>query len=136
LGHRGRHSSGHGLTAQYKTKTVDDNGFNPSWNETFHFKVTRPDLALVRFCVMVRRSPPHRRASAGSAGAHAPRTLASWRAPPNQDYDAAGSDDFIASNTIPFECLQCGYRMVSLYDDKWHRLELSSLFVHIKVEDA
>lgn len=74
--------------------------------------------------------------SVGSASAHTTLTLAFCLASRNQDYDATGSDDFIASNTIPFECLQYGYRMVSLYDDKWHRLELSSLFVHIKVEDA
>ena len=27
-------------------------GFNPRWNETFTFKLHRPELALMRFCVM------------------------------------------------------------------------------------
>jgi len=34
------------------TRTVDDNGFNPVWNDTKCFTVTCPDLALVSFRVM------------------------------------------------------------------------------------
>jgi len=33
------------------TMTVDDNGFNPVWNETKQFTVTCPELALVVFRV-------------------------------------------------------------------------------------
>jgi Ca2+-binding EF-hand superfamily protein len=38
--------------AQHTTKTVDDNGFNPMWDETFVFNTIMPDVALLRFKVM------------------------------------------------------------------------------------
>ena len=34
--------------AKFKTKTISDNGFNPVWREAFDFKITNPDLALLR----------------------------------------------------------------------------------------
>jgi len=34
-----------------KTKTVDNNGFNPVWDDTLQFTVTCPQLALVFFRV-------------------------------------------------------------------------------------
>ncbi|KAG7524498.1 1-phosphatidylinositol 4,5-bisphosphate phosphodiesterase delta-1-like isoform X1 [Solea senegalensis] len=37
--------------AKKETHTVENNGFNPSWNESFQFDVYVPDLALVRFMV-------------------------------------------------------------------------------------
>ncbi|XP_044294217.1 1-phosphatidylinositol 4,5-bisphosphate phosphodiesterase delta-4 [Varanus komodoensis] len=37
--------------AKYETKYVDNNGFNPQWNETFQFQVWVPELALLRFVV-------------------------------------------------------------------------------------
>ncbi|XP_018532999.1 1-phosphatidylinositol 4,5-bisphosphate phosphodiesterase delta-1 isoform X1 [Lates calcarifer] len=37
--------------AEKETNAVDNNGFNPSWNENFQFDVYVPDLALVRFVV-------------------------------------------------------------------------------------
>uniref|UniRef100_A0A1X7VUT6 Phosphoinositide phospholipase C n=1 Tax=Amphimedon queenslandica TaxID=400682 RepID=A0A1X7VUT6_AMPQE len=38
--------------AQFKTKVINDNGFNPVWNETFQKIVCFPELALIRFKVM------------------------------------------------------------------------------------
>lgn len=35
----------------FKTKVVDDNGFNPNWNETFTFEAKFPELSLVRIVV-------------------------------------------------------------------------------------
>ncbi|KAJ1426888.1 PLC-like phosphodiesterase [Ochromonadaceae sp. CCMP2298] len=35
-----------------RTKTIQDNGFNPVWNQTFSFDVRRPDLAYLTFHVM------------------------------------------------------------------------------------
>ena len=29
------------------TKRVKNNGFNPTWNEAFHFKVKVPELAIL-----------------------------------------------------------------------------------------
>lgn len=33
------------------TKVINDNGFNPVWNETFEFSIHSPDLTLIRFSV-------------------------------------------------------------------------------------
>ena len=35
----------------FKTKMIDDNGFNPNWNETFHFEAKFPELTTVRIVV-------------------------------------------------------------------------------------
>ena len=37
--------------AKFKTSTVNDNGFNPVWNNSFDFQVHNPDLALLRFAI-------------------------------------------------------------------------------------
>uniref|UniRef100_A0A158R526 Phosphoinositide phospholipase C n=1 Tax=Syphacia muris TaxID=451379 RepID=A0A158R526_9BILA len=42
-------------------------------------------------------------------------------------------DDFIGQYTIPFECLQSGYRHISLSNNEGDRLENCTLFVHIAV---
>ena len=31
-----------------KTKVVQDNGFNPVWDESFNLRILNPDLALIR----------------------------------------------------------------------------------------
>ncbi|XP_054625496.1 1-phosphatidylinositol 4,5-bisphosphate phosphodiesterase delta-1-like isoform X2 [Dunckerocampus dactyliophorus] len=38
-------------TAVKETSTVENNGFNPAWNENFQFDIYVPELALVRFLV-------------------------------------------------------------------------------------
>ncbi|CAD6188188.1 unnamed protein product [Caenorhabditis auriculariae] len=42
-------------------------------------------------------------------------------------------DDFIGQYTIPFECLQPGYRHVSLLNNEGDPLENATLFVHIAI---
>ncbi|CAK6967905.1 -phosphatidylinositol 4%2C5-bisphosphate phosphodiesterase delta-1b [Scomber scombrus] len=37
--------------AEKETKNIENNGFNPTWNESFQFDVYVPELALVRFVV-------------------------------------------------------------------------------------
>ncbi|XP_071346561.1 1-phosphatidylinositol 4,5-bisphosphate phosphodiesterase delta-1-like isoform X4 [Trachinotus anak] len=37
--------------AEKETSPIENNGFNPAWNENFQFDVYVPDLALVRFLV-------------------------------------------------------------------------------------
>ena len=32
---------------QHKTRVIDNNGFNPIWNETKTFKITNPDVAIL-----------------------------------------------------------------------------------------
>ena len=34
--------------AKVKTRVVQDNGFNPVWDETFSLRILNPDLALIR----------------------------------------------------------------------------------------
>ncbi|CAB4041294.1 1-phosphatidylinositol 4,5-bisphosphate phosphodiesterase delta-4-like isoform X1 [Paramuricea clavata] len=35
----------------FQTKVINNNGFDPYWNETFQFRVINPEMALVRFAV-------------------------------------------------------------------------------------
>ncbi|CAM9840055.1 unnamed protein product [Ectocarpus sp. 4 AP-2014] len=46
----------HGLPSDCKkaksTKVIQDNGFNPIWNETSTFEITMPEVALLMFTVM------------------------------------------------------------------------------------
>ena len=35
---------------KHKTRTINDNGYNPVWDETFNMDITNPDMALLR-CV-------------------------------------------------------------------------------------
>ncbi|KHN85628.1 1-phosphatidylinositol 4,5-bisphosphate phosphodiesterase delta-4 [Toxocara canis] len=34
-----------------RSKIISDNGFNPQWNETFHFDLRCPQVAILRICV-------------------------------------------------------------------------------------
>lgn len=34
-----------------KTRTINDNGFNPTWNEVFTFEVSNPDISMLLFAV-------------------------------------------------------------------------------------
>jgi len=43
-------------TTKKKTKVVDDNGFNPQWNESFDFTVKSPEITLLRVAVFVSPS--------------------------------------------------------------------------------
>jgi hypothetical protein len=37
--------------AEFKTKTINNNGLNPMWNETFSATITSPSLAMLHFSV-------------------------------------------------------------------------------------
>ena len=46
--------STHGIACDQqskRTKSIDNNGFDPTWNETFQFDITFPQMCLVRFDV-------------------------------------------------------------------------------------
>ncbi|KAI5623737.1 1-phosphatidylinositol 4,5-bisphosphate phosphodiesterase delta-4 isoform X1, partial [Silurus asotus] len=83
---------------QQETKHIENNGFNPYWNETLQFVIHTPELALVRFVV--------------------------------EDYDKTSRNDFIGQYTIPFSCIQPGYRHIHLLSKDGTSLCPSSLFVH------
>ena len=34
---------------EQKTKTIQDNGFNPIWNEDFVFNINCPELAFIKY---------------------------------------------------------------------------------------
>jgi Ca2+-dependent lipid-binding protein len=41
----------HGESIKFRSKVVDDNGFNPVWDETFEFELRERDLAML--CLQV-----------------------------------------------------------------------------------
>uniref|UniRef100_A0A4W3K3S1 Phosphoinositide phospholipase C n=2 Tax=Callorhinchus milii TaxID=7868 RepID=A0A4W3K3S1_CALMI len=93
----------HGIPAdcaEQRTKTVNQNGENPIFDESFEFQINLPELAMVRFVVL--------------------------------DDDYIG-DEFIGQYTIPFECLQPGYRHVPLQSLTGDVLPCASLFVHVAI---
>ncbi|KAK3568378.1 hypothetical protein QTP86_005583 [Hemibagrus guttatus] len=89
---------------QQETKHIENNGFNPYWNETLQFVIHTPELALVRFVV--------------------------------EDYDMTSRNDFIGQYTLPFSCIQQGYRHIHLLSKDGTSICPSSLFVHITIKKA
>ncbi|XP_060683394.1 inactive phospholipase C-like protein 1 isoform X2 [Hemiscyllium ocellatum] len=51
-----------------------------------------------------------------------------------EDDDYIG-DEFIGQYTIPYECLQSGYRHIPLHSFTGEEIELATLFVHIAITD-
>ncbi|KAI4881856.1 hypothetical protein NFI96_000507 [Prochilodus magdalenae] len=93
----------HGIPAdcaEQRTKTVNQNGDNPLFDESFEFQINLPELAMVRFVVL--------------------------------DDDYIG-DEFIGQYTIPFECLQPGFRHVPLQSLTGELLPHAWLFVHVAI---
>ena len=93
----------HGIPAdcaEQRTKTVNQNGDNPLFDESFEFQINLPELAMVRFVVL--------------------------------DDDYIG-DEFIGQYTIPFECLQPGYRHIPLQSLTGEVLPHAWLFVHVAI---
>ncbi|KAM3607652.1 uncharacterized protein V6R79_011356 [Siganus canaliculatus] len=89
--------------AKEETNHINNNGFNPLWNETLNFVVHTPELALVRFVV--------------------------------EDYDKASRNDFIGQFTLPFTCIQEGYRHIHLLSKDGTAIPPSSLFINISISD-
>ncbi|MEQ2295530.1 1-phosphatidylinositol 4,5-bisphosphate phosphodiesterase delta-4 [Ameca splendens] len=89
--------------AKEETSHINNNGFNPVWNETLNFIIYTPELALVRFVV--------------------------------EDYDKASRNDFIGQFTLPFTCIQPGYRHIHLLSRDGTAIPPSSVFVNISISD-
>ncbi|XP_023125936.1 1-phosphatidylinositol 4,5-bisphosphate phosphodiesterase delta-4 isoform X1 [Amphiprion ocellaris] len=89
--------------AKEETSHINNNGFNPVWNETLNFVIHTPELALVRFLV--------------------------------EDYDKASRNDFIGQFTLPFTCIQAGYRHIHLLSKDGTVIPPSSLFVNISISE-
>nr|XP_057937653.1 1-phosphatidylinositol 4,5-bisphosphate phosphodiesterase delta-4-like [Doryrhamphus excisus] len=89
--------------AKDETSHINNNGFNPVWNQSLNFVIHTPDLALVRFVV--------------------------------EDYDKTSKNDFIGQYTLPFTCIQSGYRHIHLLSKDGTTIPPSSLFVNISISD-
>lgn len=92
----------------YVTKTVENNGLNPVWDEsdgvTFD-SIKFPDSAIVMFSV--------------------------W------DFVSEATENFIAAAAIPLSCMREGYRSVPLFDVEHMRCgahAFTSLLVHAKAQ--
>lgn len=89
---------------KYKTRHVNDNGFNPRWhNEKFHFSVNyeHHELVFIRFVI--------------------------------QDEDIKFSE-LIASYCISLDCLQEGYRHIQLLDACGDPYLYSTVFIKVTIE--
>ncbi|XP_072541725.1 1-phosphatidylinositol 4,5-bisphosphate phosphodiesterase delta-4 [Salminus brasiliensis] len=53
-----------------------------------------------------------------------------------EDYDMATKNDFIGQYTVPFSCIQSGYRHIHLLSRDGTSMCPSSLFVHINITEA
>jgi Ca2+-dependent lipid-binding protein len=85
-----------------RTRTIENNGFHPVWNQKMTFKITCPHLALVLFRV----------------------------------YDSETSRDVVvAQYSLPFRCMQKGYRTVHLKNKHGEPMMVGSLFVKIEIDD-
>ncbi|KAM6955608.1 1-phosphatidylinositol 4,5-bisphosphate phosphodiesterase delta-4-like [Lycodopsis pacificus] len=89
--------------AKEETSHINNNGFNPVWNETLNFVVHAPELALVRFEV--------------------------------EDHDKASRNDFIGQFTLPFTCIQAGYRHIHLLSKDGTAIPPASLFVNVSISE-
>ncbi|XP_041663577.1 1-phosphatidylinositol 4,5-bisphosphate phosphodiesterase delta-4 [Cheilinus undulatus] len=90
--------------AKEETTHINNNGFNPVWNETLNFVIHTPELALVRFVV--------------------------------EDYDKASRNDFIGQFTLPFTCIQAGYRHIHLLSKDGTAIPPASVFVNISISEV
>ncbi|XP_037070836.1 inactive phospholipase C-like protein 1, partial [Pollicipes pollicipes] len=89
--------------AEFRGRTVSNEGNSPIFDETFEFLINLPEMALLRFVVL--------------------------------DDEFIG-DDFIGQYSIPFECLQTGYRHVNLLSNTGEPLDNATLFVHVAVSSC
>ena len=83
-----------------KTKVVQDNGFNPVWDESFNLRILNPDLALIRLTTILN-----------SLSCNLLRFCV-------YDEDMFGDPNFLGAATLPALCLLSGYRCDLFYKQK------------------
>lgn len=90
------------------THVVKDNGFNPVFNESFHFNVTtkHPEMVFVRFSVKLSADGENN----------------------------TGRNSTIATYTAKLGNLKQGYRTLPLLDSNGDQYLFSTLFCHLKVD--
>ncbi|KJH44633.1 Phosphatidylinositol-specific phospholipase C, Y domain protein [Dictyocaulus viviparus] len=87
----------------YQVYLRASNGLNPLWNQTFVFKVTCPEMALLRFQVE------------------------------DGDFVGPKTDPFIGQAVFPLDSIRSGFRSIPLRNQFSEELELSSLLVHMQM---
>ena len=92
---------------------LSQNGFNPTWDESAAFTITRPDFAFLEFRVKTRVS--------GLIGGSSA---------------AASTEEHLGSYVINLSLVRTGYRNVYLENYAGVRLTPASLFVHVSMEDV
>ncbi|EMP29417.1 1-phosphatidylinositol-4,5-bisphosphate phosphodiesterase delta-1 [Chelonia mydas] len=136
-----------------QTKVIENNGFNPNWDEEFEFDVDVPELALVRF-VVEDFDVSTKNDFIGQYTI--PFTCLKQGFNPNwdeefefdvdvpelalvrfvvEDFDVSTKNDFIGQYTIPFTCLKQGYRHIHLLTKNGDPYPSAMLFVHINILD-
>lgn len=101
--------SGIGSPLRKRTRIVEGNGYDPSWNETLTLTLQTkyPSLVFVRWTV--------------------------WNSADGRALSASGAP--LASFTAKLSSLRQGYRHIPLYDAQGEQYLFSSLFCKIKKED-
>jgi len=94
-------------TEEWKTKSIQDNGFSCKWNESdyFSFEVNNTEVAILEVIVM--------------------------------DSDAGFLDDTMCKTSIPVSCLRQGIRSVQFYDQcsrQYGPFLMSRLLVDIDIK--
>uniref|UniRef100_A0A914QYD6 Phosphoinositide phospholipase C n=1 Tax=Panagrolaimus davidi TaxID=227884 RepID=A0A914QYD6_9BILA len=90
----------------HRTTSISSNGLNPMWKQIFTFKITCPEMALLKFYVE------------------------------DGDFVGAKSDPFIGQAVYPVDCLRGGYRSVPLLNQSAEPQELSALLIHVEIEST
>lgn len=95
-----------------KTSVINDNGFNPTWNEVFKFSLIVSSLAILLIRVNNQNKFGHQRI-AQYAG-----------------FFLNFLKNFITIKqcVVPVESIQPGYRIISLNDEHGNRIAMSNLF--------
>ncbi|XP_059082228.1 1-phosphatidylinositol 4,5-bisphosphate phosphodiesterase eta-2-like isoform X1 [Tigriopus californicus] len=89
--------------AEYVTKVIPKNGFNPVWAEVAKFHIRHPDFAFIEFRVK------------------------------NHVDSSTSPDEYLASYVIPVDLMRQGFRHVQLVNLAGIRLTPATLFVHVEI---